>query len=166
MGALEGVGQDRAGGKIGFYELPYDKAIVEKVATTADWVKAEFEALVVLGIGESALGTTALISALAHPMYNEVPRDERGGTPKVYVADNIDPDSFSALLDSLDLEKTLFNVISKSGSTAETMSRLCSIGSMTSTSSPTAMAMRSRKASRLEASRTADVATAQIRSAW
>ena len=37
--------------------------------------------------------------------------------------DNIDPDQISGLLDILDLKKTLVNVITKSGSTAETMSQ-------------------------------------------
>jgi glucose-6-phosphate isomerase len=39
------------------------------------------------------------------------------------VADNIDPEGFNVLLDSLDVRKTVFNVISKSGATAETMSQ-------------------------------------------
>ncbi len=42
---------------------------------------------------------------------------------RVEVADNIDPATFAALLDSLDLSKTAFNVISKSGETAETMAQ-------------------------------------------
>ena len=37
--------------------------------------------------------------------------------------DNIDPDSMSTLFEMLDLKKTLVNVITKSGSTAETMSQ-------------------------------------------
>ena len=36
--------------------------------------------------------------------------------------DNIDPDRINALLEIIDLENTVFNVISKSGGTAETMS--------------------------------------------
>jgi glucose-6-phosphate isomerase len=39
------------------------------------------------------------------------------------VADNVDPDGFKALLDILEVRKTLFNVISKSGGTGETMSQ-------------------------------------------
>ena len=37
--------------------------------------------------------------------------------------DNIDPDTMNGLLDVLDLKKTLVNVITKSGSTAETMAQ-------------------------------------------
>jgi glucose-6-phosphate isomerase len=42
---------------------------------------------------------------------------------RVLVADNSDPRAFTALLDNLDLASTVFNVVSKSGSTAETMSQ-------------------------------------------
>ena len=36
--------------------------------------------------------------------------------------DNVDPDRIAALLDAIDLDNTVFNVITKSGGTAETMS--------------------------------------------
>ncbi len=39
------------------------------------------------------------------------------------MTDNVDPDGFKSLLDLLEVRKTLFNVISKSGGTAETMSQ-------------------------------------------
>jgi glucose-6-phosphate isomerase len=38
--------------------------------------------------------------------------------------DNVDPDTFAALLGSLDLARTAFLVISKSGSTAETLTQM------------------------------------------
>jgi len=40
------------------------------------------------------------------------------------VEDNVDPERMAALLDVIDIEKTMFNVITKSGSTSETMSQL------------------------------------------
>ena len=39
------------------------------------------------------------------------------------VSDSIDPGALRSLLASLDLQRTLFNVVSKSGDTAETMAR-------------------------------------------
>jgi glucose-6-phosphate isomerase len=39
------------------------------------------------------------------------------------VEDNADPDRMQALLDVLDMKRTCFNVITKSGSTSETMSQ-------------------------------------------
>ena len=74
-------------------------------------MRDEIDTLVVLGIGGSALGSRAILSALG------------SGTPRVVVADNVDPWSFGALLDGLDLTRTAFNVVSKSGETAATMAQ-------------------------------------------
>ncbi|MAW60994.1 MAG: glucose-6-phosphate isomerase [Planctomycetes bacterium] len=75
------------------------------------------EALVVLGIGGSALGAQALLSALA-PLYQE--SQPAAGRPRVFVPDSVDPDWLGALLEHLPLERTHVNVISKSGGTIET----------------------------------------------
>ena len=76
----------------------------------------------VLGIGGSALGANALFNSLCHLHHNELKKSKRKA-PKFYVEDNIDPVRMKELLDILNLEKTIFNVISKSGSTSETMSQ-------------------------------------------
>ena len=81
--------------------------------------KGRFENMVVLGIGGSALGNIALQSALNPPTYNLLPADKRPG-PRIFVVDNVDPTNLRAVLDLCDPRKTLFNVISKSGETAET----------------------------------------------
>ncbi|MEG1755426.1 MAG: glucose-6-phosphate isomerase [Clostridia bacterium] len=44
--------------------------------------------------------------------------------------DNIDPERMRALLDVIDIDRTAFNVISKSGGTSETMSQLLIISSL------------------------------------
>jgi glucose-6-phosphate isomerase len=115
--------QRRKAGVLPFYELPYDQAALKKVLRTAREVIKECEDFVVLGIGGSTLGGIALFRALAHPQHNLLPETKRRGLPRVFFADNIDPEGFSALLDIVNLEKTVFNVISKSGGTAETMSQ-------------------------------------------
>ncbi len=58
-----------------------------------------------------------------HPYYNLLSKRERGGYPRIFFKDNIDPDWFGGLFDVLDLKKTAFHVISKSGETSETMSQ-------------------------------------------
>ncbi|NVM57870.1 MAG: glucose-6-phosphate isomerase, partial [Desulfobacterales bacterium] len=115
--------QQRRAGRLPFYELPYDQGALKEVLKTAKRVVKGCENLVVLGIGGSALGGIALFRALAHPQHNLLPEAKRKGLPRVFFADNIDPEGFSALLEVLNLNKTLFNVISKSGGTAETMSQ-------------------------------------------
>jgi glucose-6-phosphate isomerase len=47
----------------------------------------------------------------------------RQGLPRLWVMDNVDPDEFAAMLEIIDPRRTLFNIISKSGETGETMSQ-------------------------------------------
>ena len=107
----------------GWMDLPYNQGdILSEIEATAAQVRDQFEAFVVLGIGGSALGPAAVQQALNHLHYNELPAEKRGA-PRLYIEDNIDPERMAALLDVIDLKKTCFNVITKSGGTAETMSQ-------------------------------------------
>ena len=72
---------------------------------------------VVLGIGGSALGIRFLKDTFVDSINADV-------KTKVTVCDNIDADKFITMLDKLNLKKTVFNVITKSGSTSETLSQL------------------------------------------
>ena len=107
---------------MGFYELPYNMKTVQEVKKIAEKIKTNFENFVVLGIGGSALGQIALNTTFNHLYHNALPKNKRKNIPKVYVIDNSDPELIYALLDTIDIKKTCFNVISKSGSTAETAS--------------------------------------------
>ncbi|MDH5642018.1 MAG: hypothetical protein OEY28_12055, partial [Nitrospira sp.] len=69
------------------------------------------DTLVVNGIGGSALGARALASALT-------------SRRRLVVLDNVDPDHVHGRLRPLDPEQTAVNVVTKSGSTAETMANL------------------------------------------
>ncbi|PUU95136.1 MAG: glucose-6-phosphate isomerase [Halanaerobium sp.] len=121
--AHQNILEAEAEGKMGFMELPYkQKEVVEELKQTAEELKDKFDNFVVLGIGGSALGNIAVQTAINHPHYNLF-KEERNGYPRLFVSDNVDPEGVKALLDKLDPEKTLFNVISKSGSTPETMSQ-------------------------------------------
>lgn len=114
---------NRGKGMMGWTELPYNQQkIVNDILITAKEVRNKFEYFVVLGIGGSALGPIAVFQALCHLHHNDLPRGKRKA-PKFYVEDNIDPDRMFALFDVIDIEKTMFNVITKSGSTSETMSQ-------------------------------------------
>jgi len=115
----------RESGEIGFFDLPYNDEMREEVRDTADAaVKdiGEVEDVVVIGIGGSALGNITIHGALNHPLHNLLPREKRNA-PRIHVMDNPDPDRFSALLDVIDLDRALFNVITKSGGTVETISQ-------------------------------------------
>ena len=109
----EDLSARRAAGALGFADLPHRREDVRRVLDSAAEVRGDFDTLVVLGIGGSALGARALLAALG----------ETGRGMRVVVADSIDPAAFAVLLAPLDLRRTLFNVISKSGETAETMAQ-------------------------------------------
>jgi glucose-6-phosphate isomerase len=66
------------------------------------------EAVLTVGIGGSALGAATLSNALASDV-------------DAYVLDNVDPDDARRLLADLPLGDTVVNVVSKSGTTAETL---------------------------------------------
>jgi glucose-6-phosphate isomerase len=103
--------------------LPYhQQEIILDMEQTAKGINEKFDNFVIFGIGGSALGPRALFSALKHWHYNELPKEKRGGV-RFYIEDNIDPDRMNALFDIIDVKRTAFNVITKSGSTVETMSQ-------------------------------------------
>jgi len=112
-------------------DLPYNQAeIVKEIKDYAAEMKPQIDALVVLGIGGSALGPLAVQQALNHPYYNELPREKRGNNPKLYVVDNVDPERLVYLFEAIDPTRCLYCVISKSGSTSETMSQFMIIQAM------------------------------------
>jgi glucose-6-phosphate isomerase len=119
----EAVEARRARGELGFFDLPYESEVVDQIRTFADGLGQAFDTVVVLGIGGSALGTAALQNALLEPCWNELDDEQRDYFPRLYILDNVDPSTIGPLLDRLDMRRTLFNVISKSGTTAETMAQ-------------------------------------------
>lgn len=114
--------QNRGTGWMGWSELPYNQEdVVRDIIYTAADIRAKYQNFVVLGIGGSALGPMAVFNALCHFRYNDLDAKKRG--VKFFVEDNVDPERMMALLDVIDVEKTMFNVITKSGATSETMSQ-------------------------------------------
>ena len=101
---------------------PMRQIHLDQVQAVANESEGRFENLVVLGIGGSALGNIAIQSALNSPVYNLLPHSQRPG-PRVFVVDNVDPANLNAVLSVCDPRETLFNVVSKSGETAETASQ-------------------------------------------
>lgn len=94
---------------------------VDPSAPVAGSRSPTLEDVVVLGIGGSALGARALRDAILGPEWNQLSVGERGGRPRLHVVDNPDGDTIGPLLRSLGPATTLFNVVSKSGSTTETL---------------------------------------------
>ena len=115
------VEERRKSGEMGFFDVPWATETSGRVKEVAESFGQWFENVVVLGIGGSGLGAVTVRDALLAPLWNERDAEAREYFPRLYVLDNPDPATVGPLLDRLDLRRTLFNVVSKSGSTAETM---------------------------------------------
>ncbi len=101
-------------------DLPNNTALADDLTAFADEVRNQYRDFILIGIGGSSLGAIATIQALAHPFRNLLSDGERDG-PRIFILDNPGPEKVAATLDTVDLSKTLVNVVTKSGQTAETM---------------------------------------------
>ncbi|NCN87451.1 MAG: hypothetical protein GW941_00995 [Candidatus Pacebacteria bacterium] len=99
-------------GEYGFVEVLHQDSYIKDVHNVyANMKWAEY--LVVIGIGGSDLGGRTIIEAFC----------QKNRSIKVlFVGDSTDPVAYKRILDRIDLNKTVFNVISKSGGTLETLS--------------------------------------------
>jgi len=99
---------------LGFYNLPFTAELAAEIEKYAEAARKRFKSYVHIGIGGSALGPIALQTSLLDSYYNLKSK------PQMYFPDNVDPDWLDNLLTTIDVSKTLFHIVSKSGGTAET----------------------------------------------
>lgn len=103
--------RERERGITGYYNLPEDSLLlVEELQKEHPF--DDFDRIAVIGIGGSSLGTKALHSFLG-PKREHLP---------IYFLENPDPVELRQIFDKLDKNRTLFLVVSKSGTTIETIS--------------------------------------------
>jgi glucose-6-phosphate isomerase len=96
-------------GRLGFINLPCDGAMLEASRTLAGRLAPLVDDVVVDGIGGSALGLRALLSACG------------GGSRRVHIVDSPDVEVLQRIRSSCNPSRTLLCVITKSGTTAETL---------------------------------------------
>ena len=92
---------------------------IQKIQDFVNDVRDDFDSIVILWIGGSALWTKALLESLYGKYYNE---QKNKKWKNIYVLDNIDADAIADTLQVVNIRRTLFCFISKSGSTIETLS--------------------------------------------
>jgi glucose-6-phosphate isomerase len=103
---------------LGWLNLPtdYDKEEFERIKTAAEYIKANADILIVIGIGGSYLGARAVIEAIKSQNYNAL----RKNTPDIYfIGNSISPSSLSEIVSLCEGRDICINVISKSGTTTE-----------------------------------------------
>nr|WP_206521903.1 glucose-6-phosphate isomerase [Thermotoga sp. Ku-13t] len=104
--------------KPAFVKVLFDRYLLDSVEDLREWI-LNFDNFVVIGIGGSSLGAAALANALKPFDWNYLSKSERGGYLRIFFLENVDPDYTASVLDRIDLKATIFNVVSKSGSTTE-----------------------------------------------
>lgn len=111
------TGSGAGGSYTGWVTLPqrFDPAELSRIKAVAAQIRAQSDALVVIGIGGSYLGARAVLELLRSPHYNLLER------PQIFFAGNsLSPDAFADLRLLLRDKNISLNVISKSGTTVET----------------------------------------------
>jgi glucose-6-phosphate isomerase len=111
--ALRRFEDARARGAIAFARLDELEQGLDRIVSFAERVRGRYDDVVHIGIGGSALGALAILSALRGPLAN------LDGRPRVHVLDNVDPEEIADVLDRVRPGRTLLHVVSKSGSTIE-----------------------------------------------
>ena len=90
-----------------------DECVVEKIKSTADYIKKNFDCLVMIGIGGSFLGSYAF-----HNMFKKYFNDN--SFEIIYAGTTLSSKYLDELYDYLKDKNFIVNVISKSGNTMET----------------------------------------------
>ena len=115
LGALRRAHGD---GSLPLLRLPANRDDIAMIEARAEHHRGHADAVVVLGTGGSSLGGQALY-ALADSGFGP-----SGDSPRLHFLDNIDPHTFDHLFRTVDLARTDFVAVSKSGGTAETLTQL------------------------------------------
>ena len=104
---------------LGWVNLPssISEADLRDIEDTASRIRKQIEALVVIGIGGSYLGTRAVAEALSHSFLHM--KKDRKNPVILYAGQNIGEDYLNELLEIIDKLHYAIVVISKSGTTTE-----------------------------------------------
>jgi glucose-6-phosphate isomerase len=115
--AIEGLRAAAQEGGLPFLRLPHKRDDLTAIEAVAERYRRDFREVIVLGTGGSSLGGQTLV-ALADTGFGPRP-----GAPRVRFFENIDPETFDSFFAATDPQSCGFLVISKSGTTAETMTQ-------------------------------------------
>lgn len=113
----EAIVKEKVAGKSGYYNLPFEqRALLDSkhYLSQNSQLLSSITNLIIIGIGGSSLGTKAIDSMLCHlPCRKKI---------TLTFLEHTDPIEIHKALDGIQREKTLFVIISKSGTTIETTS--------------------------------------------
>lgn len=112
---ISAIKAESSSGASGYYKLPFDTFALDfALAYSTREYFSSITDLVIIGVGGSSLGARALHSALLHSC--------RHSSRRVHFLEHTDPFETKRVLESICLEHTHFLLISKSGTTIESIS--------------------------------------------
>jgi glucose-6-phosphate isomerase len=111
--AWHNLKRQAANREIGFLEIPKLKREISETEALARALTRSYDTLIVIGIGGSDLGARALLRAL---------QPENPPMQVRFIGANTDPEEIVHLLETVDLKRSVLNIVSKSGGTIEPMS--------------------------------------------
>ncbi|MEA3304696.1 MAG: hypothetical protein U9Q15_03040 [Patescibacteria group bacterium] len=118
--SVKGLSEKRQSQTVGFLDLTEDIMQVEAINDFVGKTQDQYDTVIVFGVGGSALGARAFLQAYHGMYWNSLSSDQRGGLAQLYIIDNVDSGEVHQLLQTIDLGRTLINIVSKSGGTLET----------------------------------------------
>jgi glucose-6-phosphate isomerase len=99
---------------VGYYDLPVDgEKLLLDIGVWGAGLR-NIRNVVIVGVGGSSLGAKAVYSMLFH--------GKKADTPNLYFLENIDPLGIKRTLQNIKLDESLFLLVSKSGTTLDTIS--------------------------------------------
>ncbi|MDI1347135.1 MAG: glucose-6-phosphate isomerase [Pseudolabrys sp.] len=116
--ALESLRARHADGSLPLLNLPQTHGDIPALRDAAQKFADRATDIVLLGTGGSSLGGQTLAQLAGHAVPGV---DAFRSGARLHFMDNLDPDSFAALLERLPLQTSRFVAISKSGGTGETL---------------------------------------------
>ena len=104
------------GDMMGWLDINKLSLITNEINETASYIKNNCDVLLVIGIGGSYLGSSAVIEALSPYFYNSSKK------PEIYfLGTSLSTDYYNDLINMIGDKSVMVNVISKSGTTLETL---------------------------------------------
>jgi glucose-6-phosphate isomerase len=116
--ALAWLRARHADGGLRLLQLPAERRDLAETSGAAQRLRAGATDVVFLGTGGSSLGGQTLAQLAGHAVPGV---SALRGAPRLHFIDNLDPETYGALLAQLPLATTRFIAISKSGGTGETL---------------------------------------------
>lgn len=119
--ALDWLRSAYEAGSLPLLRLPERKDDLDAIKPVVERLRRDFDHVLVLGTGGSSLGGKTLV-ALADRGFGP-----RKGAPKLHFLDNVDPVTYADFFDAVEGARVGVVAISKSGSTAETLTQLLTV---------------------------------------